>query len=373
MIRTAKAILILYVLVGLCAPFIANDKPVLVIDKDGTRSWPIFQNGADHDLFLDTESFQKIIHTPIPFSPDQVTSLKNRYLPPTSQVQLGKRQVRHWLGTDRLSRDLAAIMVHGCRKSLYISALAMMLALLIGSILGGAAGFLGNDARIPWYLLGLNLLCFGYALYLALVLASYGAALALLAIGLVSSLLLRKRPRPGTKHARIWLDTFVMRMIEVFNSIPLLLLLVAASAILVRPTLTGLAVLIGVMSWTRFARFSRAEVMRIKEQEYVVAAGISGENSRDILGTYILPEALPPLLVVLIFGISSSILLESTLSFLGIGLPIDEMTWGSALSQVRGNIRAWWLALFPGLAIFVLIMCLNQLADHVQDSLRSRQ
>ncbi len=363
MIHLVKILLGFYVLLGVLAPFIANDRPLWVAYQDGSTSWPLFQKEVSSEKKL-----HRVVRAPIPFSADQITSLKNRYLPPFSRVQLDDRSVRHWLGTDRLGRDLAAIMVHGCRKSLYIAVLAMGLALIIGTFLGGLAGYLGNSSRLPWYVIVVLLSLLTYSGYLVFALQSYW--LALTAFSLAMAIAVTAGIRGNQTGWQIWLDAFVMRAIEVFNSVPLLLLLIAASSIMIRPSLTGLGILIGVMSWTRFARFSRAEVIRIKEQEYVTAAQISGENSRAILSSYILPEAAPALMVVFIFGISSAILLESTLSFLGIGLPIDEMTWGSVLSQARGNIRAWWLALFPGLGIFFLITCLNFLADHVQDRLR---
>ncbi len=132
------------------------------------------------------------------------------------------------------------------------------------------------------------------------------------------------------------------------------------------PSLTFLALIIALLRWPRFALFVRSEVQKIKARNDILAARISGLKDSTILFRLVLPEAMTSVVVIFAFGMASTIILESTLSFLGIGVPIDEVTWGSILGQARENISAWWLAIFPGVAIFILIMSLNFLGERLR-------
>ena len=120
------------------------------------------------------------------------------------------------------------------------------------------------------------------------------------------------------------------------------------------------------MMWTDFARFARAETLAVKGETYIQSARVLGYDSLRILFIHILPNILPTLLVVICFNISSAIILESSLSFLGIGLPVEEISWGKLLAEGR-NMKLWWLVVFPGFAIFVVVLCLNILATHFQN------
>ena len=154
-----------------------------------------------------------------------------------------------------------------------------------------------------------------------------------------------------------------MRAVEVMNSIPPLLLLLALVAVLEKSTLWHIAVLIGLMGWTSLTRFTRGEVLKIRELPYVEAAKALGFSPMRIALRHVLPNALSPLLIVLAFGMAGTILLEASLSFLGLGGGIEEVTWGKLLAQAREKPNNWWLALFPGLAIFLTVMIFNFLGE----------
>jgi peptide/nickel transport system permease protein len=126
-------------------------------------------------------------------------------------------------------------------------------------------------------------------------------------------------------------------------------------------------VLIALTSWTGIARLTRAEILRIKKLDYIQAAKALGYSQSRIIMRHALLNGLAPALVAIAFGVASTILIESSLSFLGIGLPIDTVTWGSMLSEGRTQFSAWWMTVFPGLAIFITVTIYNILGDALRE------
>ena len=131
-------------------------------------------------------------------------------------------------------------------------------------------------------------------------------------------------------------------------------------------------VIIGLTSWTGIARFTRAELLRIRNLEYISASNALGFSSIRTIFKHALPNALAPVFVSIAFGIASAILVEASLSFLGIGVPDDIVTWGALLNLGRQNLEAWWLIIYPGIAIFVTITIYNMIAESLRDALDPR-
>jgi peptide/nickel transport system permease protein len=166
-----------------------------------------------------------------------------------------------------------------------------------------------------------------------------------------------------------WVDLLGMRILEVFSSIPTLFLMLAAVAFFGR-NLYIIMLIIGLTSWVGIARFVRAEFLKLRKVDYVMAAVALGLPLRSILFRHLLPNALAPVLVSVSFGVASAILAESSLSFLGLGL-IDEPSWGAMLNQAVGSTGGfqWWLALFPGMAIFLTVLSYNLVGEALRDAL----
>jgi peptide/nickel transport system permease protein len=216
----------------------------------------------------------------------------------------------HWLGTERNGADILSNMIHACRIAMAIGFIATGIAVVIGSIVGGLMG----------YFVG-------------------------------------------------WVDLLGMRIVEIFNAIPTLYLLLAFVAFFER-NLYMMMVIIGVTTWPFEARFVRAEFLKLRNQDFVHAGRAAGLPVTSVLFRHMLPNAMAPLLVAASFGIASAILYESTLSFLGLGL-VDKPSWGQLLNQAvsdAGNF-AWWLATFPGLAIFLTVFAYNLIGEAVRDAL----
>lgn len=216
------------------------------------------------------------------------------------------------LGTDTLGRDVAAGLAHGARVSLIVGLISTVFALSIGVPLGAAAGYFG---------------------------------------GLV--------------------DDALMRFTEFFQTIPSFALAIVLVAIF-QPSLTSIVAAIAVVSWPPVARLVRAEVMSLKKREFVEAARLAGLSNRAILVRQVLPNAMSPIIVMASLMVATAILLESSLSFLGLGDP-NIMSWGYMIGAARTVIRtAWWLSFFPGVAILITVLALNLIGEGLNDALNPR-
>jgi peptide/nickel transport system permease protein len=219
----------------------------------------------------------------------------------------------HSLGTDHLGRDVLSRMIHGGRVSLTVGFLATAISLVIGSLLGALAGYYRGAA-----------------------------------------------------------DWLVSRAIEVVLCFPFLFLVLGIVA-LFGPSLYTIMIALGLTSWTTEARFVRGEFLRIREMDFAYAAQASGARDARIILRHLLPNALAPVLVSASFGVASAILTESALSFLGFGVPLPTPTWGSILLAAQQNIEyAWWLVVFPGVAIFLTVAAFNVIGDRFRDALDPR-
>ncbi|HEX2552648.1 MAG TPA: ABC transporter permease [Microvirga sp.] len=216
------------------------------------------------------------------------------------------------LGSDTLGRNIAAGIAHGARVSLTIGIASTLAALGIGVTIGILAGYFGGRV-----------------------------------------------------------DDALMRFTELFQTIPSFVLAVVLVAILT-PSIATIIGTIAIVSWPPLARLTRAEFMSLKTREFVEAARCQGESALAIVGRHILPNALSPIIVTGSLTVASAILLESALSFLGLGDP-NLMSWGFMVGAARTVIRqAWWMSVFPGLAILLTVLAINLLGEGLNDALNPR-
>ena len=215
----------------------------------------------------------------------------------------------HFFGTEENGADLLSRMIHASRLALGIGFVATGIAMVLGVIIGGLMGFFSGV-----------------------------------------------------------IDMLGMRIVEIFESVPTLFLLLTFVAFFDR-SLYIMMVIIGLTSWPGYARYVRAEFLRLRQQDFVQAAIASGLPLRSILFRHILPNAVAPVLVAASFGVASAILAEATLSFLGLGL-VDDPSWGQMLNQaVQSSTFNWWMALFPGGAIFLTVFSYNLIGEALRDAL----
>lgn len=360
--------------VSIFAPFIANDVPIVIVNEHGVE-WPILSARFDGDSIKDSyrnlDESSWALFPLIPYNMD--TNLKQRFLPPGSIDSVGNLTTRHWLGTDRLGKDVAAGLIYGCRNSVFIALLAMVISVLLGVCIGGLAGYFGNHlCRVS---IGSLVLTVSLGLYFVFLGAHHRLEAVPIVIAMVLYMILlfmvHRRDQKAWK-VDFPLDGLVLRIIEIIQSLPGLLILLVIASLIARPTFFGLAVIIGLLRWPGVAKYVRAEVQKTREEDYILAARISGLHHLKILTKYVLPRTVAPIVVIFSFGFAAVVLLESTLSFLGIGVPIGDLTLGNLLGQAKDRPQAWWLAVFPGGMIFLIVASLNALGDQFRSLWESK-
>jgi len=395
MARWSLRVVYLLVFVALFADFLANEKP-LYCQIEGETLFPVIKGYAVNmglsrwsserirDGWRELE-YERVVWAPVPYSHHTIDRRNMGYRSPLEDQQVRSIWFRHWLGTDQTGRDVLAGMIRGTRIAILVGVIAMSIAGAIGIVLGALAGYFGDgNLRVSW----LKLLAYFCALLVGGFIGFIGRAPQLregpFAIELLKSLgilaaafllariaariLLLGFPAMGGKIT-FPVDSLVMRTIEVFNSIPGLLLVLAIVALLDKPSVYYVMVIIGLISWTTVARFVRAELMRIRKLEYIEGARALGYPKRRIIFRHALPNALTPVFITIAFGMAGAVLLEAFLSFLGIGLAATEVSWGYLLNLSRTNVRAWWLAIFPGLAIFLTVTSFNLIGEGLSRAL----
>ena len=387
--------LLVLLIVALLADFIANEKPIYC-KIEGETYWPIFhQYGVDMGLakwdvrFIQTswrdQPYESVLMPLIPYSATTLDMHNANFKGPFDEQQVASLYYRHWLGTDMLGRDVAAGMIRGTRIAMMVGVIAMSVAALIGILLGVLAGYFGDDrcqisrGRLLWNSIGLI-----GAIFFGFMARSYeltngadfwwqlllSCLIALMIISLANWLGGRMdQVHFLSKKVTVPVDIIVMRLVEIMNSIPTLLLLLALLAVISQASIYTIMLIIGLVSWTSITRFVRAEMLRIRSLDYIQASQAMGFGEWRIIRKHAFPNGLTPVLITIAFGIAAAILVEAFLSFLGLGIALEEVSWGKMLSMARSHFSAWWLAIFPGLAIFITVTIFNLIGDGLTEAL----
>jgi peptide/nickel transport system permease protein len=308
---------LLLFLVAIFAPLLANGRP-LFFSYQGHWYWPIISGVEGIGPYT-----WKDLKKNAPFLLQRHVEGSNNTalwpLVPYSPTEydllenLAGPNREHWLGTDDSGRDVLSRMIHGSRVSLSVGFVSVAIALVIGILLGSLAGYFGG-----------------------------------------------------------WIDHLISRLIEILLTIPTFFLIIAIIAFLPQ-SIYNIMVVIGLTGWTGIARFVRAEFLKLKQLDFIMASRALGASHPRIILLHMLPNAMAPVLVSAVFGIAGAILTESSLSFLGFGVPPPTPSWGDILSQSRDYIEfAWWLTVFPGFAIFLSITAYNLVGEGLRDAMDPR-
>ncbi len=380
-------LIIFLAFIALFADFIANDKP-LMCKYEGSTYFPVFREyGVKTGLmnwqeeFLMAEWYELeydwAVWPPIPYKNTTIDYMNAPFVGPFDKQDIKSARWRHLLGTNKLGNDVMACMIHGTRIAFLVGIVSMGIAFVIGVLLGAMAGFFGDDqlkmsrGRILMNLIAIPLSIFYFGVFFgkSLILALL-AFLAVFAIANLLGKLFDFIPFFKDK-VNVPMDIIITRFIEVVVSVPVLILVLSVVAVF-PPSIFLVMGVIGLVRWTGIARFIRAELLRVRSLEYVEAAYALGYPRWRILLKHAIPNALAPVFIAVAFGIAAAILIESFLSFLGFGIPIELNTWGQLLTQSRQAPEAWWLAIFPGFAIFITVTLFNLIGEGLTDAIDPR-
>ncbi len=270
----------------------------------------------------------------------------------------------HWFGTDSLGRDVLSMCMRGLKLSLFIGVLACLIALSISLFLNFLAGFI-DYKKLTFTPITFLLTCLlGFILLFYTYFTWFTKPDSFLLFLVVFLFLLFNVAQVGEKLAISFEgDPLITSMLNIFKSLPSLLVVLVLASLFDRSGLWGVSILIGLIIWPLFTRIIRAEIMAIKEQDYIIAAKLANISYPRLYFKHLLVNIYKPLFVVSCFAINGVILLEATLSFLGIGVPLDAVTLGSLISGARTNIASWWLIVFPGLFLFYILYFFSRLSN----------
>lgn len=306
----------------------------------------------------------------IPYSATSIDFKNAGAIGPFEEQSIADLKHRHWLGTDELGRDVLSQLIHASQTALIVGLLSVLLSALIGISLGISAAYLGDRSvkvNRGTFLFSFSLMLLGVSYLLWVTPWQFlnlgeSIGLALIVFFMITLLIYLIGKIKLKQNAFLPVDLILGRTIEAMDSLPILFIIISLSVI-VRPSIMGVVLIIGISNWATLARYARGESLKVRSENYIEAARAIGLTRRRILFNHILPNALPPLIITMAFGVAASILIESTLSFLGVGIGVEEASWGSMLAEARRIPQAWWLSVFPGLAIFAVIFSCNQLGE----------
>lgn len=240
--------------------------------------------------------------------------MKNRLIQKL-RPPMGERALDgYYLGTDHLGRDILSRLLIGAQPSLYIPFFAMLISLILGVGIGITAGL-----------------------------------------------------------GRGWVDDVLMRLTDIQLSIPLILIIIAVIAAIGKTNILTLILVLGVTGWVSYSRLVRGEVLSIREREFILAAKAQGSDLLRVMMRHVLPNIGPTVIVISTFQLAQLVLIEAALSFIGLGIPPGEPSWGGMLSEGRNHVfTSWWYATFPGLVITFYVLGINLVGDWLRDVLDPR-
>ncbi len=286
------------------------EKPIMVKDEKGLSPWKIAFDRLKKNKLAIMGLIILVILLLLAITAPLITIHHPYHINSANKYQSPSNE--HWLGTDELGRDTFSRLIYGSRVSLSVGLVSTGIAVIIGVTLGSIAGYIGG-----------------------------------------------------------FLDNSIMRLVDIFMCFPFFVMAITIAA-LTGPSIWIIMIISGILSWPRIARIVRAEILSIKQREFIEAARALGLNSRDIIIKHVLPNIFAPIIVFATLGMAGGILAEAGLSFLGMGVKQPQSSWGNMLEAARSmrSLRLhWWLWIPPGIMVFITILSINFLGDGLRDAL----
>ena len=388
---SVRWILLIFVL-GLSHKYLANDK-ALIAKVEGKWYFPVTEQGLAkmglNDRYKKIQRIKWSRHKEFKLMPlvpytARGLDLKNKnFEGPFAKQQLSSQRYRHWLGTDKLGRDVLAGLLSGCRLVFYICLIVGLFTGVLGLLIGGYSGLLGDDGlswplvKLIYYLLcsllftyvfvtGLNqylVIKQGLEVKDAVLILSF---LLLIVQGVRYSYRYIVHPLVGSRFAwaiKIPVDSSYYFLTIVLSALPVIAILLAILSNFESPDFSITMIILSMFLWIGNARLLRGEVLRLREMNFIQASRLMGLTQNQIFWRHIYPNIRQQLFVNLSLTLSSAIIVEASLSFLGIGMEAGEISWGVLLQAGRTNLEAWWISLFPGMLLVLTVYSFNRIAE----------
>lgn len=311
--RISFAVIVVYALVALFADFIASDMPIFLRYEGRTYLFPNLFKPPELVGMDNTQIIQNMVKGRDwgIFPPVPFGPLQSRVAGRIDVLAPPSRL--HLWGTDDSGRDVFSRVVHGTRVSLLVGFVAVSIYVAVGILLGAISGFYGG-----------------------------------------------------------WIDSIISRIIETMMSFPTFFFILAIQGLLQKSSIFQIMIVIGLTRWTDVARLVRAEVLKVKNENYILAARSSGLGNFQILLRHVLPNSLNPVMVAASLGVAGTVLIEAALSFLGFGTPPPTPSWGEILTQAYNHPQCWWLMIPSGVTLFTTVLCYNLIGENIRDAASPR-
>ena len=345
----------------------AGEMPLAYKDTDGRLAFNLLKvNSISYNRAL--SNVHPYISPMIPFHPTDANLEEGKFISPGKVGNSGKT---HWLGTDHLGRDVLSGIIWGARSSILVAFVAVFLAFLISFLLGGLTGYYGDNSYLIDRNKGILLIIFLTTLFIFFQwhLSQVGGAWKwlILIIGIVAGSLFIILKTAG-RNVSLKIDSYISTFVNVVDSMPAIMVAIVFFLTYPQVNILSIAVLIGILKIPTFYRIIRSEIRRIKEKPYIQSAYISGDSFFVILSREMLPNIMTVVIVYALYTMASVIIIESTISFLNLGgVNPEYISWGKQLSLSRNYIQEWWLAIFPGMCIFLVIIFFRKMAERISD------
>jgi len=375
LLKMAYGIIFFLVIIGIFGPLFSSTAPWSMMDENGNKSFPAWTLFLDHLNLGEAPITWKnkdwtIVDNKqdnwIPFDPDYIDLSAVGGIPPSSSR-------KHYLGTDLLGRDVLSGLIEGTFVSISVGLLATFIALILSFLINMGTSFVGND-KLHLNLLQISLLFLVNCLVLYYLFIGFGTrnlwgilcrlillcALNWLWIKVVRMYFDWER----FKKYKLPMDDIGMKIYEIMKSIPTLLFLLVIIGLAPQKNILFLSMILGVLMWPILFRYIRMEILQEQSKDSYLSLQNMGISTSRIIFFHLIPSMIPILITPVIFIFIGAIVSEASLSFLGIGLDDNTISWGTLLAQARQRISAWWLVVFPGMLLFLMLFSLNIIARY---------
>ena len=367
--KVSVTILSLFILIAIFNSLLCNDKPLLAKTEDGKWEFPAFYDfkndisPGQKTKYIQKKNYGFALYPPVRYAYHSLSPSDLGAKPPGYSYGKANIWYTNWLGTDELGRDVVAGLARGLYHSFRIAILSTFFSVVLGSVIGMFLGFMGNHtlkvngAQLFVSLLSLFLIVFylWYEVY-------WWAAV----IAITGRFVFKKAGRLNLNQYSVPVESMGVGIITIRKSIPTLILLFGLLPLFKNPGAVNLIFILSLIGWTSIAWIVRIHTREVTSKDFIASALSIGSDPLTIVFRHIYPNIRNNIVLLFIFQLGAMITLEAALSYLGVGIAPEEVSLGTMLKQAKSNINHWWLAVFPGAMLTLILLCLHMIYEYRQ-------